>query len=90
MKKAILSIVAIAMLASCTENSRVKNFGGTGELEISPSQKFVNVTWKEEQLWVITKDRTSADTTYNTYRLQEHSSYGMLEGTYVIKETRGE
>jgi hypothetical protein len=88
MKKAILSIVAITMLASCTENSRVKNFGGTAELDIAPTQKFVNVTWKEEQLWVITKDRTNADTTYNTYRLQEHSSYGMLEGTYVITETK--
>ena len=88
MKKVILSILAITMLASCTENSRVKNFGGSATLDIAPTQKFVNVTWKEEQLWVITKDRTSADTTYNTYRLQEHSSYGMLEGTYIITETK--
>lgn len=88
MKKVILSILAITMLASCTENSRVKNFGGSATLDIAPTQKFVNVTWKEEQLWVITKDRTNADTTYNTYRLQEHSSYGMLEGTYIITETK--
>jgi hypothetical protein len=88
MKKAIFIFTAAITLASCTENSRVKSFGGTAELEISPAQKFVNVTWKEDQLWVITKDRTSADTTYNTYRLQEHSSYGMVEGTYIIKENK--
>lgn len=88
MKKTILSISAILLLASCTENSRVKNFGGTGEVEIDPTQKFVNVTWKNEELWVITKDRTSADTSHNTYRLQEKSSYGVLEGTYIITETK--
>lgn len=88
MKKTILSISAILLLASCTENNRVKNFGGTGEVEIAPTQKFVNVTWKNEELWVVTKDRTSADTSYDTYRLQEKSSYGVLEGTYIITETK--
>jgi len=88
MKKVILSILAISLLASCTENSRVKNFGGTGVYEIPASQKFVNVTWKETELWVLTKDRTSADTTYNTYRFQEHSSFGMVEGTYIITESK--
>lgn len=88
MKKVIFVFTAAITLASCTDNARVKNWGGQAELEISKYQKFVNVTWKDEQLWVITKDRTFADTTYNTYRLQEHSSYGMMEGTYVIKESK--
>lgn len=88
MKKTILSISAILVLASCTENSRVKSFGGTGTVEIAPTQKFVNVTWKEDELWIITKNRTSADTTHDTYNLREKSSYGVLEGTYVITETK--
>ena len=88
MKKLILSVAALTMLASCTENSRVKNFGGTGEFEIPASQKFVNVTWKNDELWVLTKDHTSADTTYSTYRFQENSSYGMIEGTYIITESK--
>ena len=88
MKKLILSIAFISMLASCTDNDRVKNWGGEAKLEISKYQKFVNVTWKDNELWVITKDRTNADTTYNTYRLQEHSSYGFMEGTYIITESK--
>jgi hypothetical protein len=88
MKKAIIAIAAIVMLASCTDNDRVKNWGGTATLEVAPDQKFVNVTWKETQLWIVTRDRTAADTTYETYQFQENSSYGMMEGTYIIKEVR--
>lgn len=75
-------------LASCTKNARVKNFGGTANLTIPHNEKFVNVTWKETELWVITKTRTPIDTTYDTYIFKEHSSLGILEGTYIIKETK--
>ena len=88
MKKLILSVATLTMLASCTENDRVKNFGGTATLEIPADRKFVNVTWKETELWVITKDRTAADTTYDTYRFEEHSGLGIMEGTYIIKESK--
>jgi len=88
MKKAIIAIAAIAMLASCTDNDRVKNWGGTATLEIPVDQKFVNVTWKETQLWIVTRDRTAADTTYETYQFSENSSFGVMEGTYIIKEVR--
>ena len=88
MKKVIFTIAAIAALTSCTENERVKQWGGTGNLEIPADQKFVNVTWKETELWIVTRDRTAADTTYDTYQFQEESSYGIMEGTYIIKETK--
>jgi hypothetical protein len=88
MKKAIIAFAAIALMASCTDNDRVKNWGGTANLTIPANEKFVNVTWKETELWIVTRDRTAADTTYDTYRFQEKSSYGMMEGTYIIKEVR--
>jgi hypothetical protein len=91
MKNSILFvsfISAIIMITGCTENSRVKNFGGTANLEIPADKKFVNVTWKETELWIVTRNRTSIDTTYETFQFQEKSSWGMVEGTYVIKETK--
>lgn len=88
MKKAIYAFAAIFLMASCTDNDRVKNWGGSAELTIPSDEKFVNVTWKESELWIVTRDRTAADTTYDTYRFQEKSSYGMMEGTYIIKEVR--
>ena len=88
MKKAFFAILAIAALSSCTDNERVKNFGGTATFEVPYNQKLVNVTWKENELWVLTKQRTYADSTYNTYNFSEKSSWGVMEGTYTIIEKR--
>lgn len=81
-------VATLIAINSCTENERVKSFGGQGNLEIPMNEKFVNVTWKENEIWVITKRRSSVDTEYNTYYFREHSSYGIVEGTYKITETQ--
>ena len=85
MKKLLIMISAIALL-SCTENARVKNFGGTGTIEIPSNEKFVNVTWKNTELWVVTKERSKNDTSISTYYFKEKSSFGVIQGTYIIKE----
>jgi hypothetical protein len=88
MKKMFVFLSVMVMFASCTDNERVKIFGGTANLTIPQNEKFVNVTWKEFDLWVITKTRTPLDTTYDTYTFKEHSKHGVLEGTYVITESK--
>jgi hypothetical protein len=74
-------------LVSCTENSRVKNFGGTGNINLPQGQKLVNVTWKENQIWYLTR-KMKKDETPETYQFQEESSWGVVEGTYNIRETK--
>jgi hypothetical protein len=81
-------LAAIITLSSCTQNERVKRFGGSAAIDIPADRQFVNVTWKENDLWVVTKTRTTSDTLHNVYQLQESSSWGILEGTYTINETR--
>lgn len=89
MKK--LSILAVGLFAllltSCTENQRVKSWGGTGSYSIEKGQKVVNVTWKNEELWILTRTM-HADESAETYKFNEKSSYGMIEGTYIISETK--
>ena len=80
--------LGLIVFSSCTENTRVKSWGGTGQLEIPKDKKFVNITWKGEDLWIITRPRKATDTTYETYHFQEESSWGMMEGTYVITESK--
>jgi hypothetical protein len=88
MKKAILSIVAIALLAtSCTENSRVKTWGGEGTINLPKGRKLVNVTWKETEIWYLTRPMDTSDVA-ETYQFHEESSWGMVEGTYNIVETK--
>ena len=87
MKKIILAIGVIAMLGSCTENNRVKNWGGEGTINLPKGRKLVNVTWKNTQVWYLTRPMTSTDVA-ETYQFHEESSWGMMEGTYNIIETK--
>jgi hypothetical protein len=75
------------LLTSCTENERVKSWGGEGTIKLPKGKKLVNVTWKETQIWYLTRDMDSNDVA-ETYQFHEESSYGVIEGTYKIIETK--
>jgi hypothetical protein len=88
MKKTIVLIAVMMMtLVSCTENSRVKNFGGQGTINLPQGRKLVNVTWKETEIWYLTRPMDTSDVA-QTYQFQEESSWGVMEGTYNIVETK--
>lgn len=86
MKKLFIATCLI-LLVSCTENDRVKNFGGTGDINLPAGQKLVNVTWKETQIWYLTRKMRASETP-ETYQFQEESSWGVVEGTYNIIESK--
>ncbi|MEY4572409.1 MAG: phage Mater [Bacteroidota bacterium] len=85
-KKVLLFSVGVFLL-SCTENQRVKNFGGQGTINLPKGRKLVNVTWKDTEIWYLTRPMEANDVA-QTYQFQESSSWGMLEGTYKIVETK--
>jgi hypothetical protein len=79
--------LAIALFTGCTQQERAKNYGGTA-VEVLPAQrKLINVTWKDDHLWYLTRPMVSNDVA-ETYEFKESSSYGLLNGTVVIKETK--
>jgi hypothetical protein len=86
--KKIITIITLALIfAACTENSRVKNWGGEGTINLPAGRKLVNVTWKEDQIWYLTRQMTENDSV-ETYKFHEESSWGMVEGTYNIIESK--
>lgn len=87
MKKLLLAIMMGVMVTSCTENDRVKTWGGEGTINLPKGQKLVNVTWKDTQIWYLTRPMDSNDVT-ETYQFQEESSWGVMEGTYTIIESK--
>ena len=87
MKKVFLAIMLGVMVTSCTENNRVKNWGGEGNINLPKGRKLVNVTWKETEIWYLTRPMNSNDVA-ETYQFQEESSWGVMEGTYNIIETK--
>jgi hypothetical protein len=87
MKKILAFALAAITLASCTENSRVKAWGGEGTINLPKGEKLVNITWKETQIWYLTSPMDSAYVP-QTYKFQEESNFGVMEGTYNIIETK--
>lgn len=87
MKKLFLAIVMGVIITSCTENERVKTWGGEGTINLPKGRKLVTVTWKETQIWYLTRPMDSNDVA-ETYQFQEESSWGVVEGTYNIVETK--
>lgn len=72
-----------AIFAGCTDNSAARKWGGTEDLQLPPNEILLGVTWKENSLWILTKD-----TTTSTSYFREKSSWGIVEGTVQIKQNQ--
>jgi hypothetical protein len=76
MKRTIISILSILTLVSCNENTLTSS---TQEIQLKPNEKFINITWKDSDIWVITQD-----TLTGIYYAREKSTYGVLEGEIIV------
>lgn len=85
MKKILMFLLVVFAAASCTENSRARNFGDTADIEVPCGQKVSNITWKKDQLWYSTV-KAEKGYIFKTHNFREESSWGLLEGNYILKE----
>ena len=81
----ILLVLVITTFTACTSNQRAKNWGGKATLDLPKGQKLVLVTWKDADLWYLTRDMTPEDTAI-VYNFSEKSNWGAMEGNYTITE----
>ena len=79
MKKLILFLLTCILITSCTDNQRARRYGGTETIQLKPNEEFINISWKEADLWIITRDTIS-----NIYYAREKSSFGIWEGSIKI------
>jgi hypothetical protein len=82
---AVLAGMAFALFVfmvtpSC--QSCTRTFGGTTNIELKDGEKFINVTWKNDNIWVLTQKANSP----KTYTFTEYSNMGVLEGEVIITE----
>jgi hypothetical protein len=82
---AILTGLLGAGLVGCTANERARSFGGTLTIDLPAGQTLVNATWKNTELWYLTRPRAKSETA-QTYEFVEKSTYGMMEGKVVFRE----
>jgi len=83
----LFGIFLFLFFNSCTQNQRAKKFGGKAEITLPANQKLINATWKDDNLWYLTRPMSEADSA-ETYTFQEASSFGILEGTYITRERK--
>ena len=81
MRKTLMVAVTLLAFVSCTDNQRARSFGGTETIKIEPQEKFINVTWKQDDIWVIVQD-----TITGVYSAKEKSSFGVMQGKIIIQK----
>jgi hypothetical protein len=87
MKHLLLFLLCLSVISACTDNQNAKNYGGTAEITLPAGEKLVTATWKDDDLWYLTCPMTATDSAV-TYTFKEKSSFGMMEGTYIIREVK--
>lgn len=88
MKTAIILFVAViccAFLSGCQVVTR--NFGGDTTIELEANTKLEMITWKDSDLWYLTRPMTDDDVA-ETHTFQQSSATGLLEGTVTIIESK--
>jgi hypothetical protein len=86
MKKMIFVILVI-IFASCTQNYKVKKFGGSSEILLDAGEKLEMIAWKESSLWLQTRPFRESETPEIHY-FKQKSSLGIVEGQYIIRERK--
>ena len=85
-KKTVASMIVISIIAMLLGgcNYTAKRLGGVTTIDLSEGERVENVTWKDDSLWVLTKQEP--ETQPKTYKLKEYSNIGVLEGLVHIVE----
>jgi len=82
---AIISVIILLSLRSCTEQIRTRQLGGEMKIDIPAGQELVMVTWKDNDLFYLTRPMTP-DYVPVTKTFQESSSWGVMESTVYFVE----
>lgn len=59
MKKILVMAAVLFALSSCTEQMKVREFGGTMEVKLPKGEKLIMATWKETNLFYLTEPMDS-------------------------------
>lgn len=89
MKKFTIGVLIILalFLSACTQSKVAKNYGGKMRVELKPNTKLVNVTWKETDLWMLTRPMKPEESA-EVYLFYEKSTYGVMQGEITIVEIK--
>ncbi len=82
---AVTLVITLTTTSGCTENRRARTYGGTTYMDIAAGQRVLNATWKDANLWVLTRPLREGEAP-EVLTFHETSAWGVLEGTIVLRE----
>ncbi len=85
MKKLLIGTFLALSISLTGCQTVAKNYGGFMTIDLEPNQKLEEITWKDDDLWYLTKPMTSDDTA-ETHTFQQSKDFGVFEGTVTIVE----
>lgn len=83
----VLCLVCTLSFTSCTEQVRVRNFGGKMEIEVPAGYKVTSATWKESELFYFLEPMED-DYVPKEKKFVESSGYGIWESEVTFIEKR--
>lgn len=88
-KKIICGVAIVGMVLSITgcEQTMAKHYGGDMTVELEPGLKLEEITWKDDDLWYLTRPMRD-DEEPETHKFEQSSNWGVFEGTITVIETR--
>lgn len=81
---ALVVIFAVFMLIGC-EQAVTKSLGGDMTMDLEPGEKLEMITWKEDDLWYLTRPMREGEKA-ETHVFKQSSVTGIFEGTVTIVE----
>lgn len=85
--KTLLTICLLTMvlLLTACQNTMARKFGGTMTMMTSPCEKVVNVAWRNDSIWVLTRKAKPGEAA-ETLTFSEVSQFEVLQGKVNIQE----
>ena len=78
-------LVGAVLLCGCSDKTMARRYGGDSTVDLAPGEKLEEVTWKDNNLWILTKPMKDSDVA-EEYTFREDSEFGIIEGTVHIVE----
>lgn len=79
-------VLSLMFLVGCSDQTMARSFGGKATVKLENCQKLVNVTWKEDNLWLVTRQFNETEVP-ETFKFVEDSALDVWEGDITIQES---
>lgn len=83
----VICVISLVLLSGCNDNTRTRVYGGTTDINLEPNTKLVNVTWKNNNIWVLTRPMDNNDIPVDS-EFKEYSNFGVFNGTIRLHESK--